>query len=644
MITYWNQGAEATFGWSAAEALGKDLAELVIPQDFRGDHLRGLERFLGTGDGPILNRRVEFPALRKGGRVFPVELAVVPVRQGRTWSFTAFVRDLTERKQAEDALRGSEQRYRALIEQSGDGIWRFELEEPIPTDLPPDEQIERFYRRAYLAECNDATARMHGLPAARELVGSPPDTLLPRSDPKNVDRFRAFVANGYRLADVESREPDVAGRPRVFLNNLLGMLDNGRLVRVWGTQRDITEQRHLEAQLRQAQKMEAVGRLAGGVAHDFNNILTAILGYASILSGKLEADSPLRDGLEEIRKAGERAASLTQQLLAFSRKQTVAPKIMDLNVLVAGVDKMLRRLIGEDIDLISLTDPDLGRIKADPGQIEQVIMNLAVNARDAMPQGGKLTIETKNVTLDETYAREHLGVVPGMYAMLGVSDTGVGMDAAVRSRIFEPFFTTKERGKGTGFGLSTVYGIVKQCGGNIWVYSEPGKGTTFRIYFPRAEGTGVSQLTHEAAIEGGHETILLVEDEDSVRRLARVTLEGRGYAVIEARSGDEALSVAGAHEGKIHLMVSDGVMPGIGVRELVARMRSRRPEMKVLLMSGYTDEAIVRHGILEAGTAFMQKPFTPNSLSLKVREVLDTAAKTHLFSPPRRKEQGGHNK
>jgi PAS domain S-box-containing protein len=624
-ITYWNSAAETTFGWPASEALGRDLADLIIPPDLRGAHVRGLEHFLTTGDGPILNRRVEFPALRRDGRVFPAELAVVPVRRGRTWTFTAFVRDVSERKQTEDALRGSEERYRALIEQSGDGIWRFELEESIPTDLPADEQIARFYRRAYLAECNEAAARMHGLPAARELVGSPPDTWLPRSDPKNVDLFRAFVAKGYRLADVESREPDVGGRPRVFLNNLLGMLDNGRLVRVWGTQRDITDQRHLEAQLRQAQKMEAVGRLAGGIAHDFNNILTAITGYTQMLLEDLAPHDPRREDLQEIRAAADRASSLTRQLLAYSRRQMLQPRVLDLNTVARAMESLLRRLIGEDVRLRVMAAEPLGAVRADPGQIEQVIVNLAVNARDAMPHGGELIIETADVELDHVYAHDHIPVIPGRYVMLAVSDTGIGMTPEVKAHIFEPFFTTKGIGKGTGLGLATVYGIVKQSEGYIWVYSEVGIGTTFKIYLPQVSPVDVPARPEpqpEISLEG-RETVLLVEDEDAVRAVAKSALRRLGYTVLDAAGGRQALDLASRHSGSIHLLLTDVVMPDLSGPELARELTTAQPAVRVLFVSGYTDDAIVQHGVLDQGSAFLQKPFTPASLARKVREVLD---------------------
>jgi signal transduction histidine kinase len=389
-------------------------------------------------------------------------------------------------------------------------------------------------------------------------------------------------------------------------------------------QREISERERAEQQLLQAQKMEAIGRLAGGVAHDFNNLLTIISGYSAPLLEQMDGKAPLRGHVEQIATAADRAAMLTRQLLAFGRRQVLAPQILDLNTVVANMEKMLRRLIGEDIDLATLQDPQLGRVKADPGQIEQVILNLAVNARDAIPRGGKLTLETANVDLDNSYAREHVAVTPGPYVMLAVSDNGVGMDPPTLARIFEPFFTTKEVGKGTGLGLATVYGIVKQSGGNVYVYSEPRRGATFKIYLPRVEETfaGVEPNRHAAAPTTGTETVLLVEDEDTVRFLIRNILESKGYRVLEARRGTEALSLCERHTGPLHLLLTDLVMPEMDGRELAEQLGPRYPAMKVLYISGYTNGALVHHGMLPGDTAYLQKPFTPDTLAQKVREVL----------------------
>ncbi|MFH0781660.1 MAG: response regulator [Pseudomonadota bacterium] len=394
-----------------------------------------------------------------------------------------------------------------------------------------------------------------------------------------------------------------------------------------GIIRDITEQRRLEEQLRQAVKMEAIGTLAGGVAHDFNNLMTVVIGFCDIALQHIGKEDRLLKDIEQIRKAGQRAALLTNQLLAFSRKQVVQPKVLNLNELMTETEKMLKRLIGEDIDLVCVPDAGLAPVMADPGLIGQVIINMAINARDAMPRGGKLTMETANVYLGEEYARQHLEVEPGHHVMLAVSDTGCGMDAATMSRIFEPFFTTKSKGKGTGLGLAVVYGIVKQSGGHIWVYSEPGRGATFKVYLPSVAQNTRSLFTGarpEHPHTGGSETVLLVEDDDGVREAAGTILRSYGYTVLEAHNGHEALKVHREQEDPIHILITDVVMPGMNGRELAREIETLSPLTKVLYISGYTDNAIVHHGVLDAGTAFLQKPFTPEALARKVREVLET--------------------
>jgi two-component system, cell cycle sensor histidine kinase and response regulator CckA len=526
-----------------------------------------------------------------------------------------------ERKRAADALRRAEERYRVFITQSTEGIWQVELEQPAAVDLPPEALVERFFRDGYIAECNDAMAQMYGYGSAREIIGARLDRLV------DVSKLRAFVASRFRLIEAESHEHDRAGRPKIFLNNMIGIVADGQIVRAWGTQRDVTEQRDLEAQIRQAVKIEAVGRLAGGISHDFNNILTAILGTTQLLQRELGPEAPHYADVEEIRRAAERAADLTRQLLAYSRRQVLAPRVLDLNAVVSGLDHMLRRLIGEDVELVNALAPELAPVRADPGQVEQVIVNLAVNARDAMPGGGKLTIDTANIELDGVFARGHPGASPGSYVRLRVGDTGVGMDAATRAHLFEPFFTTKPVGKGTGLGLATVYGIVKQSGGYIWVDSEPGRGTVFAIFLPRTSGTPEPTASPQspAPPARGTETILLVEDEESVRTLSHRALSRLGYQVLAAPGGADALRVAERHGGPIHLVLTDVVMPGIGGRELVRQLAAVRPGTKVLYISGYSNEAIARHGVLDPGTAFLQKPFTPDGLASKVREVLDAA-------------------
>jgi signal transduction histidine kinase/ActR/RegA family two-component response regulator len=392
---------------------------------------------------------------------------------------------------------------------------------------------------------------------------------------------------------------------------------------------DITERRMLERQLLQSQKMEAIGRLAGGIAHDFNNLLGVILGHSDILEQHAAANERLRKSVEATRNAAERAAALTKQLLGFSRKQIVEPRVMDLNSSVMEIEKMLHRVIGEDIELVIRLEPNLGYVKADPGQLSQILMNLTINSRDAMPGGGKLVVETANLELDETYARQHLGARPGRFVMLVVSDTGTGMDSETLSHIFEPFFTTKEIGKGTGLGLSMVYGIVKQSNGYIMPYSEPGQGTTFKIYLPRTEEPLPIQQK-EKEIAGGTETILVVEDEAALRELTCALLEDSGYTVIESSSAEDALQTGKDLQRRIDLLLTDVVMPRLDGRELASRMIALRPDLKVLYMSGYTDEVIVHRGVLAQGTLLVQKPFTKSALLKKVREALDTQAVNSL--------------
>lgn len=391
---------------------------------------------------------------------------------------------------------------------------------------------------------------------------------------------------------------------------------------------DVTQQRVLEEQLRQAQKMEAIGMLAGGIAHDFNNLLTIITGYGQLMLGSLSMTDPNRSAVDQIMKAGERAAALTRQLLAFSRRQVLQPKVLDLNQLVAGLGVMLRRLIAEDIDLRLSMGPELGRVNADPGLIEQLIMNLVVNSRDAMPKGGTLTIETCNTELDERYVRAHFAVQPGQYVLLGVSDTGVGMDAETRSHLFEPFYTTKSQGRGTGLGLSIVFGIVKQSGGNIEIYSEPGHGTSVKVYLPRVGQAAEGEEEAVAQAARGVETILLVEDEDMVRKLVRETLEREGYKLLDAAGPAQAIKICQNYKGRIHLMITDVVMPKLNGHELAERLGKMRPDMRVLFMSGYTDNAVLEIGVIDSESAFLQKPFTPTTLARKVRQVLDSGEST----------------
>jgi two-component system, cell cycle sensor histidine kinase and response regulator CckA len=511
-----------------------------------------------------------------------------------------------ERRRAEAALRASEANYSTLVEHAPVGIYR---------STPAGKFLS----------ANLALARILGYESPDELRGLDlaHDVYADAAERQRLLDRDTYTDREYDEVEATWKRRD-GRRLRVQLSVRAVRNSAGNVDYYETFVRDVTQQRELETQLLNAQKMEAVGRLAGGVAHDFNNLLTVILSYSDLILEDLAADDPDRDDVSEIKKAAVAASSLTRQLLAFSRQQVLEPRVLDVNAVVASTQKLLGRLLGEDIRLATTLSTELGAVKVDPGQLEQIIMNLAVNARDAMPQGGKLSIETDNVVMDEAYVRGHPVAHPGRYVMLAMSDNGIGMDAQTQARIFEPFFTTKEAGKGTGLGLATVYGIVKQSGGFIWVYSEPRHGTTFKIYLPRVdEPVAATAVTTEPV--GGSETVLVTEDVAAVRTVARQMLERYGYTVLEAPDGTTALRLAEKHHGAIQLLLTDVVMPDVSGRELATQLLALRPDMKVLYMSGYTDDAVVRHGVLQEGIAYLQKPFTPDSLARKVRAVLDAS-------------------
>jgi len=592
-----NKAVERMYGYSKDELLTMTPFDLHPAEDH------------ATVQWNVDSRNIDQPNtyvhLTKSGRRIDVEILADQIEyQGRP-SWIGIVRDITARKRHEQALRESEERYRKVLENANDIVYTHDLDGNLTSINKAGERVTGY--------TNDEVLNMNIF----DLIA-----------PEQAEKARQMIKQ--KLTDMvpTSYDLELIGKDgrRISLEISSQIIHKGgQPSGVLGIARDITDRKHLEAQLRQSQKMEAVGRLAGGVAHDFNNLLTAIIGYSELLMSNPSTDEMTRTCVEEIRKAGERAASLTGQLLAFSRKQVLQPKVLDLNVIIANLDKMLRRLIGEDIDLDLIVQPDLWLLRADPGQIEQVIMNLAVNARDAMSSVGRLTIETSNVEFDSESIRSYAEIAEGRYVVLQVRDTGHGMSEELQSQIFEPFFTTKEQGKGTGLGLSTVYGIVKQSGGYIYVDSELEKGTTFTVYLPRVdEVAGVREggsSTDDLPV--GTETVLLVEDEPLVRQFVSRTLRSSGYLVIEASNGNEALVIGDDYEGPIHLLVTDMVMPKMSGRELATRFTEWRPSMKTLFISGYTDNEISSQDVEDSGVAFLQKPFTPRQLAAKVREVLD---------------------
>ncbi len=538
-----------------------------------------------------------------------------------------FITDITERVKAQESLAIRNLQYENFIQNNLVGIWRLEFPEPISAELPPRQIARKVLETGYFTEGNDALLKMYKISSKSDWVGKAIKNLIIDWD-TSLDRLENVIRNNFKAEILDNEEKDFDGNIHYFRNSYFGYVEEEKLLWMWGIQLDITEQKKLEEQYLQSQKMEAIGKLAGGIAHDFNNLMTVVTGYSEVLLNQLDNREQLFSGISSIKKAGERAASLTRQLLAFSRRQIIQPKTIALNYIVHDIYKILKRLIGEDIELNIDLGNNLDKVRVDAGQIEQVIMNLAVNARDAMPNGGKLTIETESVYLDETYARRHMEVDAGQYVMLAVSDTGVGMDEKTRERIFEPFFTTKTKDRGTGLGLSTVYGIIKQSGGHIWVYSEPEHGTSFKIYFPaiRSDNPPSVEKKEKAGLIRGSETVLVVEDEEDVRTLIYEILKSTGYEVLEAGSADEAINFCRNQNNSVNLILTDVIMPKMNGPELVKKCAEFRKDLKILYLSGYTNNTIINHGVLEAGVTFLQKPFTAENLLNKVREALNSSS------------------
>jgi two-component system cell cycle sensor histidine kinase/response regulator CckA len=756
-ITRFNRACEVTTGYSADEVRGRSFWDLLLlPGEV--ETVRGVFTDLLAGHAP---GPVEHHWLTKQGtpRLLTWAMTVLRDTAGEPEHIIAMGIDVTEHRRAEQALRESREQYRFFLQQTTEGVWRAQIDPPLPVDAPEQVQIEHCASHAYLIEVNDAMVRMYGCRDESELIGARFGSTFDMADPHTQEFFRAFIRAGYRTSDLESREFDHRGTPHRFVNHMVGIVQAGRLTGIWGTQRDVTERQeaeeavraardHLKAlvdasplsivgvdavgvvlswnraaedtfgwtaaeaighrlinvpqdkqgefeallarvlgehpftsyetqrlrkdgsridvsistaalhdargrpigsvaiyldvtgrkraeeqlqlsqeQFRQAQKMEAVGRLAGGIAHDFNNLLTAILSYSELALTDLRPADPIREDIEQIRQAGLRAAELTKQLLAFSRRQLFQVRSLSLNDVVIHTERMLHPLMGDDVEIRLGLSPTLPHTRADAGQLEQVLLNLAVNARDAMPSGGTLTLTTAAAEVSEAAAARWGHLVAGPYVTLTVQDTGTGMSPEVQERIFEPFFTTKGPGQGTGLGLSTVYGIVKQSGGHIFVSSEPGGGSTFTIYLPASapgpEPDAAESEPARAAVQATAETVLLVEDEDLVRQLTREILLRNGYVVLEAADGAEALRVVTQYEGEIDLMVTDVVMPRMSGNELVGHARPLRPDMRVLYVSGYSEEAIARQGKLTEGVELLSKPFTPGVLTAKIRQILD---------------------
>jgi len=597
-VTMWNPAAERIFGWSEVEVLGRPPLP-AIPVDRRKEY-SGLRAAALKGE--IIAAR-EVRARKKDGSTILASVSISPLRDatGEIRGAMDMLLDITSQKEAEGQLLLQA----TALESAANGV--------VITDTA-----------GKILWLNPSFTALTGF-SAEEATGQAYNILNSGEHPKSFfeQMWKTILAGQVWHGEVANRRKD--GTLFTVEQTITPVRnERGDIARFVAIMQDVTEKKKLEQQLNQAQKMESVGRLAGGVAHDFNNLLSVIIGYSEILMEHPGFDSHALRLAEEIKRAGGRAATLTRQLLAFSRQQVLEPRVLNLNTIVTDMQKMLRRLIGEDVEIHAKLEGDLGRVKADPGQIEQIIINLAVNARDAMPQGGKLTIETSNVELDESYAAQHPPATPGRYVLLAMADTGMGMNREIKARIFEPFFTTKELGKGTGLGLSTVYGIVKQSGGYIWVYSEPGQGSVFKVYLPRVDQPVEPLLPAELAVESlrGTETILVVEDEDTLRTLIRTLLEQSGYTVMEAKSGADALQAAQEHDAAIQLLLTDVIMPGLSGPAVAERLAHTHPKTKVLYMSGYTDTFATDRGLLAGAATLVHKPFTRKDLLRKVREVL----------------------
>ncbi len=609
IIEYVNSSVEKCTGYRKEEIIGKTPAIFKSGRHPDSFFKKMWQEILSgnTFSAVFVNRA-------KNGALYFEEKTITPIRnsRGEITHFVSTGRDITERIQAEERLKESEERFRRFFEQDLTGDF-------IATP------------RGRIQFCNPAFARMLGFDTVKAAARANFREFYP--NPEQWSELVRRLKKEKKLEQIEVQLNRRDGRPIHIIENVIGIFDRrGRLRGIQGYLFDVTEHKKLEEQLRQSQKMEAIGQLAGGIAHDFNNLLTVINGYCELLLTQLPPDDPAYNKIQMIQNAGEKAASLTSQLLAFSRRQVMKPEVVNLNRLITGLLRMLRRLIRENIDIETCLAGDLGNTKIDPMQMEQVLVNLVVNARDAMPQGGKIIIETQNVWLDENYTRTHFDIKEGPYVMLAVSDTGIGMSKEIQDHIFEPFFTTKEKGKGTGLGLSTVYGIIKQSNGYILVYSEPGQGTTFKIYLPRIMETAPLPTSRKSTISTlmGNETILIVEDEEMVRQLAITILKDHGYRVLAAQNGEEALEIGQHYKGPIDLLLTDVVMPSINGPELGRSLKQKHPRLKIIFMSGYTDNTIQYHLQSTEGALFIQKPFSSQKLLQTIRKLLEDKPKAKV--------------
>jgi PAS domain S-box-containing protein len=610
-IMFWNKAAEKMFGYSEEEIIGKPVT-ILIPEEYIERHKKGIRRFLE--EPRMLKGTIKVIGLKKNGERFPVEFSFSMYKSDSTFTFIAIARDITEREEMEEELRKSEKLYKSLFEFN-----RGVLENSPIGIIRLDKDLKIIYE-------NPEMERIMGVPSGEKSKTMGMDIRdIPSIKEAGISTVFNDLLKGKKISG-ETPFTSIYGKKTYLSFSGVPIFEEEKFEGAVLVINDITERKELEQQFLQAQKMEAIGRLTGGIAHDFNNLLTSIIGYAEMSKMKLSPEESIYNYINQIIKASEQATGLIEKLLAFSRKAITQPKVLNLNSVIKDFKNVLERMLGEDIILEFIPGEGLGNIEIDPHQIEQIVMNLAVNSRDAMPKGGKLVIETKNVELDKSYINKYPYAKAGRYVLLSISDTGCGIDKEILPHIFEPFFTTKKKGEGTGLGLSTVYGIVKQCGGHINVYSEVGKGTTVKVYFPRIDklANEIISSIKTSELPRGKETVLVVEDEKSIRKLIMRILSQCGYKVLLAKNEKKALSLWDKYGGNIDLLLTDIVLPGPCGKELADKLTSLRPGLKVLYMSGYSDNVIFHHEILEKELNFLQKPFTPQELALKVRKVLDS--------------------